>query len=292
MFSCFYNYWFTDLFSFAVWLTIFNSLFIACSLRPCHTLLFYFLFAFRKSRIFSNFNFIRKRASFLVFISSCEVLSAYNYFLYCISYDFFSCLFNFTSFWVVLVNDSCFYLTWGKCTSFNYSLVFGIIVNIFDFYFNIFRIVVFWCFDFCSNFNNVFYRIFSVGFSLCHFTNNFSILKVLFVFYIIRTLNTLLYFIACASWKFIIVSNFNFKWYFESFFVFYFAWKICWAYFDNSIDRFFFSNLLFILNFWIYYRPFSFPRAQLYFLFNSVNSLVSPFAFFKFWIYFNLSFKW
>ena len=170
MFYRFFGYFFTSLLSIAVWLTIFNSLFITCRLRTCHTLLFYFLFALRKSRIFSNFHFKWNWASFFVFVSSCKVLSSYNYFLYCISYNFFCCLFNFTSFWIVLVNYLCFNLTWCKCTSFNYSLVFCIIVNIFDFYFNIFRIVVFWSFNFCTNFDDMLLCFNFVGFFFSHFS--------------------------------------------------------------------------------------------------------------------------
>ena len=163
-------YFFANLLSFTIWLTILNSLFITCCLRSWLTFLVNNFFALLKCWIFLDFNFKWYWTSLLVFVLTCEVLCSYDYFLFSFSYNFFSCLFNLSSFWIVLVNDFCFNFTWSEFTSFNYSLVLCIIVNIFNFNFDFFRIVVFWSFNFCSNFDDVLLSFNFVRFFFSHFS--------------------------------------------------------------------------------------------------------------------------
>ena len=170
VFCWFFSYFFANLLSFTIWLTILNSLFITCCFRTSFSFLINNLFALLKSWVFLDFNFKWYWTSLLVFVLTCEVLCSYDYFLFSFSYNFFSCLFNLSSFWIVLVNDFCFNFTWSEFTSFNYSLVLCIIVNIFNFNFDFFRIVVFWSFNFCSNFDDVLLSFNFVRFFFSHFS--------------------------------------------------------------------------------------------------------------------------
>ena len=291
MLGRFYNCRFADLSSLTIRLTVFDRLFIARGLRTSHTLLFYFLFTLRKSWIFSNFHFKGDGASLLVLVGAGEVLGADDNLLLGLGHHLFSALFHLAGFRIKLVDDFCFHLAGSQFAGFDSSLILRIVVDVFDFDFHILGVIIFRRFHLGSDFDNMLLRFYLVGFRLGHFAVSFAVFNGLLILYIVGAYDASLNFLTRSRRKLIVISDFHFKGNFEVFFVFHFAGKVRGAHFDNGVHRFFFRYLRIFLNFRVYNRPFGFSGAEFALLFHAVHGLVSPIAFFKLRIDFDMRFK-
>ena len=199
MLGRFYNCRFADLSSLTIRLTVFDRLFIARGLRTSHTLLFYFLFTLRKSWIFSNFHFKGDGAGLLVLVGAGEVLGADDNLLLGLGHHLFSALFHLAGFRIVLVDNLRFHLAGNEFAGFDDALILGIVVNVFDFDFDILGVVIFRRFHLGADFDNMLLRFYLVGFRLGHFAVSFAVFNGLFVLYIIGAFNTLLFNVGCAG---------------------------------------------------------------------------------------------
>ena len=208
-----------------------------------------------------------------------------------LGHNFFGSLFHLAGFRIVFVDDLRFNLARGQFAGFDDAFVFCIVVNVFDFNFDILRVIIFRRFHLGTDFDNVFYRIFFVGFLLRHFAVGLTVFNGLLVLYIIGAFNALLNFLARTGGKFTVISDFHFKRYFEGFRVLHFAFEVCGAHFDDGVHRFIFGYFLLVLNNRIYNGPLRGSGAEFALLFHAVDGLVSPLALLKVRIDDHLGFK-